>query len=315
MQGEVEKRLATMAGRTASRAAAGQPDARTAMAMAEARRRTADDTKAALEWALQQGELARPALDIVMEAWTRADPSGAFAAAREIPEDQPPGLRAYGLARVGELWAATDPASAWKAVGTLPASYDTALLKNQVIRSWSEKDPAAAAESLKALAGTVQTREDQTFLQSVLAGMAGKLVAQNAAKAAEWAAGFPDGTPEQGSAVAGVVNGWYEKDAKAAGEWVDHLAAGAARDAGVMAMVHLTAMREPEASVEWAQTVSEPALRANLMAYAAAGWLTINPKKAEAWIQKTGALTNEQRENILAGYRQLREVNGTVRGK
>lgn len=283
--------------------------------LAEARRRAEEDPKAAMAWALQQGDMVRSALSTVLDVWARTDPAAAFEALRWMKDERDPNLHLYGLSLLVEHWTAADPAAAWKGVGTLPLSPGAALLKSQVARLWAAQDPAAAAAQLKALTSGGRSRDDQALLQPIFAAVAGQLAAQNGPKAAEWALGFAEGSPERTSAVAGVVSGWYAKDAKAVSDWLNRMEDGAVHDAGAAALVELCVQSAPEVALEWAQAMSDEARRSVLTLQVAARWLAADPEKAEAWLGKTTVLSPEQRETILANDKLFRNVSGAEQNR
>ncbi len=280
--------------------------------LAEAGARATEDPKAALAWALAQGDHARTALDAVLDVLLRKDPAAAFQEFRWLQAGDGQDLRGYGLSVILERWADADPAAAASAVATLAPAPGNAHLMARVLSSWSEKDARGAAERLKSLATEARSGADLGLTEATFASVAGRLAAQDPARATEWALSFPAGTPERASAVAGVVSGWYEKDAKAVSDWLNDMEDSTAHDAGAAALVRFCQRIAPEVAMQWAEDVSDEKQRRLLTIQVAVNWLTADPKKAEAWLRKSNAIDAEQKEMILNSSRLAGSVGGAV---
>lgn len=271
---------------------------------AEARHRAAEDPAGALEWALAQGESQRSAMQALLDAWAGQNPAAAFAALRDLSDERHRSAREAGLGQVMHQWALDDPAAAWKALGTLPSSAISAMLRSQVLRQWAPGDPGAASVALRAMLNAGRSLDEQMILQPSFTTVAHSLALSSGAAAAQWADDFPAGA-ERAAAVGGVISGWAEKDPVAAAAWLEKMEPGAARDEGAAAFVRAAAAAAPETALAWAQTISDAARRSSLTAIAASRWLAAEPAKADEWLRTTDALTEQQKSLILEAERTL----------
>lgn len=299
-------------GTAASEAAGSEAAVRMEKTTAEARLRVEANPESALGWAIGQGEMARPAMEVVLGVWAGRDPAAAFEALGRIPDAGHPEHCSYGRALLVEQWSVTDPSAAWEAVRTLQPSPETSILKGQLVRLRADRDPVAAAAELQSLIKDSINTDDQIFLAPLVATVASYLAAQDSPRAAEWALGFAEGSPERINAVSGVVTGWDSTDLKVLTTWIEGLGPGAARDAAASAMAQMAVADNPETSLAWAQTVSDPARRSILIAHAAQAWLVVNPEKAKAWIQTSGMLTAEQGGLILETHEMIGNLENPI---
>lgn len=275
---------------------------------AEAARRFAEKPAAAFEWALGQGDMQRIALEVVLSAWAGADPSSAVGALRALTGEQWMSARAFGFDVVIGKLAATNPAAAWDAAETMPPGIEAASAKMRVLEMWSAQDAPAAAGRLKALTAAGRSAEDQRMLQGSYATTGGRFASQDGPKAAEWAASLPVGSPEQVSAVGGVVSGWYAKDPKAVTDWLNAMKEGVVHDTAAATLSALSVATAPEVAMEWAQAISDKRQRESVVANVLARWSGSEPDKAEAWLARTESLSAEQRQSLLETNRLIRSV-------
>lgn len=296
------------AGSAASKSERQKTTARIAKTSDEARHRVAEDPEAALAWAfgLDQ-DTARPALRIVMGVWAKVDPAAAFEAASKLGSSgADPLLPSYGLSLVVEPWAAADPTAVFAAAKALPASPSTSILQGRILTLWAEKDPRNAAASLQSLVYESASGAPESWgLQSVVSNVAYRLALKSTVEAGEWALAFPDGSEARANALSGVVSGWIDNTPETVGKWLDGMTPGAARDAGVLAVVQGYGPKAPESALAWAQTLSNEAQRSNLTAITASRWLSTDPAKADAWIRTSTVLSDDQRTAIFEAHRLI----------
>ena len=113
------------------------------------------------------------------------------------------------LTRVFAVWAKGDPLGAAKTALSIKDKHIRYKMFSQVIRSWSEKDPARAAHWLTETAGI---------------------------------------TPNL-SLVAGTLSNWHHFDLHAAFEWVSSLPEGAGREYGIEEIVRSALRSDPESAL------------------------------------------------------------------
>jgi hypothetical protein len=277
----------------------------------EARRRAAEDPKAALAWAagLPVDQQVH-AVVMVVSLWAATDPVAAFDAALFLDEKNAV-LRSRALTTVLTQWAAKDPAAAWKATQTLPsASKDRALIEMQIAMRWAGTDPSAAAKALQDGAALTGFYSE---LAPAFGTIAHELAMKDIAAAKTWSAALPDG-PARSGAVSSVVVTLAQKDPSAAAEWLNQIGAGRARDAGVMALVSSGAPIAPADGMRWAETVAQPALRRALVSQFAMRWLGTQPDEAKAWLQGSTILTEKEKQEILDVSAKLPPIPGVQAG-
>jgi hypothetical protein len=98
----------------------------------------------------------------------------------------------------------------------LPAGQAQTSAAQQVVSSWSNSDPAGAAQ---------------------------------------WVVGFPEGS-QRDNAVQALSRNWANNDPFGAADWLATLAPGSTREAAVGAYVDAVTYQYPEAAVQWAQTLA-----------------------------------------------------------
>jgi hypothetical protein len=291
-------------GEGARRATAG----RIATIRDEGQRRVANGPSSALAWALEQGDMARLAMQVVVGEWARVDPAAAFEAVRQIADGGPhASLRAHGLALVVDTWATIHPAAALQGVGTLSSSPGTGLLQGRILATWAEHDPVTASMSLEPLIGEGARGAEAQTLGSTVSNVAYRLGQEDPMEAADWALALPEESTARTNALSGAVAAWIDDDPQAVGAWLDAMDPGPTRDAGVTSVVKAYAAEAPETALAWAETISDKAQRSSLCAVAAARWLSKDPERAEAWIRTAPVLSDAQRAAILEAHRIIPE--------
>ena len=86
--------------------------------------------------------------------------------------------------------------------------------------------------------------------------------------------------PEIDRAIAGRLGIWAQEDHRAAAQWLSGLPKSATRDEGVSRFAQSVAYTEPESAVEWAQTITDDALRVEVLGKVHAAWERNDPDAA-----------------------------------
>jgi hypothetical protein len=94
-----------------------------------------------------------------------------------------------------------------------------------------------------------------------------------------------------------VANAWVQNDSDAVGAWVREMPAGKPREAAVQSLVSSLQYADPKAAAQWAEAVSDPSQRNQLMEQAAKHWLENDPA-AKVWIVNS-SLSQDAKNRLL----------------
>ncbi|HEX4667543.1 MAG TPA: hypothetical protein VH207_13175 [Chthoniobacterales bacterium] len=156
----------------------------------------------------------------------------------------------------------------------LPASEKTRFLASAVSK-WAQAEPLAAASFLEAIGAK------GLDFTSAFSSAAHQWALQDPAAAVEWAQRHPDGYGDL--ALQGAINGWWEKDPKAAEAWVTaQIAASGSRE--MTASFASTLFRsDPEHARAWARSLPTVAARQVADTTLAQLWALDDPQAATQW--------------------------------
>jgi len=241
--------------------------------------------------------------------WGQVDGANAIAFA----EAQKPGqgkVTAISGALAG--WASVDPAAAKAFIEAevspgLRALYDVAL-----VNGWARVDPGAATNHVLGMNDGPNTTRTMRLLAS-------EQVRQDPEAAGPWALGLPEGglkavainevatrrvwsdapaaidwvasidslsaMPEAMTTAMGV---WARTNPVAAGEYLNEMPNGGARDHAVGAFSLGAAAEDPERSAMWAGTISDEVLREESLVAVGRTWLRQDRESAESWLAGSG---------------------------
>lgn len=207
-----------------------------------------------LAWArgLPAGEVRSQAVLQLSRRWWERDRPAALAYALEVGATTP-----QLAAALASDWAEGDPrgASAW----AMEIADDglRARVVGGVAAVWARNEPRAAAGfALELPPGEAQT-------QAVISATSG-WAAQDPAAAAAWAERFPPGHL-QAAVFLQVAHAWGRRYAAGAGAWLARLPESAARDAALGAFVQEIAASHPAIAFTFAESITGPALREQLL--------------------------------------------------
>lgn len=276
----------------------------------------ADDSEAALLWleSNAQGLARLETLNSGIELWAQRDPRAAASWIDGMANDQSKVSAAKSLA---STWVKQNPAEASKWVsGLLPGAIrDEAL--TALALSWVEADPQSALR-WAATNETSITNESQESLYNTLIGIYAKNAPNEAeayirelpvdpfaadsnqyyvqelvkAKAeldpiqtAEWLQGLAQNDPiNHPENVRSLMQVWTEADSIAASAWLSEQPAGRARDAAIAGFAESIQRFEPEAAASWANTISAPEQRVELLTNSIRSWAKRDPQSALKWV-------------------------------
>lgn len=261
------------------------------------------------------------------KAWAHFDAKGALAAAGSFKTPQ---RRQSGIAAVLDGADSAAGETLAKAIKDLPADSlspnSRRMFIGRAATKWSEIDaPAAAAffDTLPAAAGRDMFGGTRTIAEN--------WAASDPQAALAWAQKH-DGEGDMSLATGGAIAGWWQKDPRAAEEyvaanastskgrqnvsilasrmlnadpkhavdWVTHLPDGEARSSTESIMAQQWSMSDPKAAGEWAITLPQGE-RQRALETAVTGWARNDPNAAAQWI---GTLSGPQRDEALGAYSQ-----------
>ena len=119
---------------------------------------------------------------------------------------------------------------------------------------------------------------------------------------AAYAIHLPPGE-ERAQALSQALPQWVTRDTVVASEWVNQLDSNPDLDTGVAAVATLTNLveRRPEIAVGWAESISEPVLRANTLWLIAQQWARNDPAGIQRFLATTPELSAHDRTALLNG--------------
>jgi squalene cyclase len=148
----------------------------------------------------------------------------------------------------------------------------------RAVDSMREQDPQKALQWYKTIG-------DPEIAQKVAEGLLPSLVRVDRDAALQFAAQMP---PEaQPKAYHNMVRGWAFDQPQEAGNWVNSLPGGEARDAAVKAYVSVIDGMDAGAATQWAYTMQEPTERMETTLNVFQRWLQNDRTAAGDWVQQT----------------------------
>lgn len=93
---------------------------------------------------------------------------------------------------------------------------------------------------------------------------------------------LPEG--DRASVTGSMMSAWASRDAASAAAWLQRQAGGKAKDECLKALSRQISNEDPEAALAWANTISDPQIRANQTESLAREWLALDPANAKKWI-------------------------------
>lgn len=245
------------------------------------------DPQAAQE-ALRTAGMMNPATDEMaafVQGWARRDAAAAEAflaaasgAARASDDDAPAAVR-RGFEAIAVVRIEANPAAAMAWYGQLPAPLQEQL-RQAVLGKLAAVDPRTASTWLAHDAAAQLGASD---LIPVLRGL------QLAGLDQQFAWATTAANPEtRQSALQAVVGEAAHTNLVGLGEWLAARADDAALSPAFSAYATQVVRKSPSAAVNWALSLDQPALRQQALNTVAAEWITVNPRAAREWAQRTG---------------------------
>lgn len=257
---------------------------------------------AALAYAMKlPGTDNRPSVEAVLSGAARR-PAEAIRIATQLSAANPTMAAEYGSTLIAALSEAGAFAEAAQ-FAAQDASANRAGWANEAFAQWARHQPEQALAALERL--TDPTVRTEAF-QGLVAGWA----EANPRALAEYAMRLPAGD-DRSVALGQALPQWTMRDPVSASQWLEHYDPDPGFDSGVMAIATMPALveRRPEVSVEWAQGIADPAMRAGTLKNIAEQWAKRDPVGFHRFLDANARLRADDRSALREGADQ---VNGVI---
>lgn len=219
---------------------------------------------------------------------------------KDLPELNTSNLRLNAgnlAAEVAASLARTAPseALAWAAEQT-GAMREKGL--DGALKDWAARDFDSALTAVRSLNG-----EARTTGLSVLLGQAQP---ERLSEVAGLIETQPD-TPERIAASAQVMSAWTRHSPEQASEWMARQPPGEIRDSAITAFVRWADVRDPEAGLLWAGSMSDPSKRMDAITHIIQQLGPKAPEAVQPWLLNNGqSLSEAERGQVLEKLKQPR---------
>jgi hypothetical protein len=179
-----------------------------------------------------------------------------------------------------------------RAAASTAATDDPAILERLRVLTMrlSIMDPVAASAQIAAM-------PDGAGRDTALRQNAKTWAGNNTTDALAWAESLPD--KDRPAALAGIMEDWAENEPAEASEFIASLPVDSAqRDAPVSAFAKSLARIDPQASLQWAATVQNPALRNAAVTEAVNALFATDAGTAREILLTVPGLTPDEREAL-----------------
>lgn len=262
-----------------------------------AKRLAQTDVNQALSWAeaLPSGLARSEALNSVVQHWSVEDPAAAARYASTHANSKE-GLNIF--AHAYSQWVQSDPEAAFAYGQTLPRGKQRDAAAATAVNAMRDEDPQKAVAWYRNI-------EDATAAKSIAEGLLGSLVKTDPATAMQFASEIP--ADAQPKAYQNLVRNWAFSEPEKAGQWVNTLPHGEARDSAVVAYVSVIDGMDAGSAAKWANTITDPKKRASHTAQMVHRWMQNDRAAAAAWVQ-TSDFPPDVRQDLDRFLRQSQET-------
>ena len=235
------------------------------------------DVQTALSWAENLGDeqARRSARNVVLHEWASSNPAEAVRHITALPGSDD---RMDLLGHAFSTWSQLEPEASFKHGQTLQDSKMRDVATVTAIEAVRQDNPDKALEWFQA----IQTPEYKNHLAGELIQ---NLARQDPAAAIKVASELPQDA--QVSAYYGLMRGWSFDQPQEAGNFVNQLPPGPARDSAVKAYVSVIDGMNAGAATQWAYTIEEPKERMETTISVFARWLRTDRAAAAQWAEQT----------------------------
>jgi len=248
------------------------------------------DPKAAYNWMQTVSDTALREQLIAAAAQSYALKDPANAAGWLTSTGQADSVTEEAALNIVETWSQSDPAAAAAWAAQFPAGKDRKSAINSVLLHWLPSDSAAAEAWIQTL-----PEEDQG---QAAGSIATQWSMRDPSGAAAWAVTLPEGQARS-QAIGQVVTSWLNTDPAAAAEWAQQLPQGSTRDSAIEAYAAGTAGSDPRDAAALAASISDPAARGDTLASICKQWLKTDASAASQWIAGSDILPAGVKAQLL----------------
>ncbi len=236
------------------------------------------DREAALEWAqgIEHKESQNTVTQVIYRQWASQDPAGAVEIANTISDQN---QKQNLLNSIATSWHQQDPETARAWVDTLPVN-ERFIALGSTLSSLSYSQPLEAAHLYDELLTERQNDESlPSRFASNASSIASSWSQHDPAAAAEWAVTLPDES-QQANAFKNIASAWAKHDPTATSQWIDELPVGKARDEATSSFVQNISRIDPASAFEWADTINDDQSRYNSLRNTIDQWKRSDPEGA-----------------------------------
>jgi len=256
----------------------------------------------------------RHALSEVAYAWALRDPTAAAQAVEQgLPPTGDPTVREMVLRKLIEAWASTpDFRTATEFVASMPRSGQrqglTTVIAQQRLRAGGPEDLIAWAESVHEdapgkyrlvafrKAGRMLAQQDPERAAAWLSEHYGKEYTNGMTRlvAIKWVEDDPEAgmawllrrpdDEERKYAVGFAYRDWLRREPEAAGDWLRAAAPGPVLDPAIDPFARRLARESPAEAIEWAERITDPERRVEVLEAVGQAWFTRDPAATRAWL-------------------------------
>lgn len=240
---------------------------------------SAQDPVAASEWiaGMANDGSKVTATKALVDNWARAQPEEASAWVSALPYGP---LRDDAAQALIESWTKIDPEKA--AIWALAEAefYGNSELLYNSIEQFTKVDPENAELFLRNLTQAYDAPETiETYVRT--------LAQTDPVEAMQWQSRLTDEdllSNESNTRI--IMQEWSRTDSVAASAWLSEQAPGADRDAAILGFNDTILQYEPEAATAWANYISDPEQREQLLRSSIQEWAYAQPHEALKWVKE-----------------------------
>lgn len=185
-------------------------------------------------------------------------------------------------------------AAAW--ADTLPNGAMKGAAMDRIAEAYSRKDPVAAAS-------WAQSQAAEPSAARTIEIIGRRWAEQDPASAVSWLENLPAGNG-QISGLRSAFGDWEDSDPEAASKHLINMPQSEKRDSAISGFAMGYAWQNPQASITWAQDISDPAIRQATLVRAGEAYLRTDPAAGQAWLQSSGLSAEVQQQIINATNRR-----------
>ena len=248
-----------------------------------------------LDWAATLPEEQRgQVISATLRELAQNDPAEAASKfSGSIDRIGPDSSRVSASRLAGEIaneWARTDPAAALAWATGLPGDSQKKAVEN-AMSGWAEKDVDAALTALSTLPPSVHA--------AALPALISKAPPARIADLATRLEGLPV-SPGRIEASERLMDRWSGQNPEEASAWMGRQPEGDVRDAAISRFIRWADVREPDAALLWAGSMSDPRKRLETILHVVQQLGQKAPQFVTPWLEKETRLSTEDRSNVLS---------------